>query len=104
MTSTKYLFSPGDVLYSKLRPYLRKVALVDFRGLCSADMYPIEADHDVLDPTFLKFLLLSDFFSAYANDESRRARMPKLNRQQLLSWETRDSPAPRAETNRRSIA
>ena len=60
MTSTKYLFSPGDVLYSKLRPYLRKVALVDFRGLCSADMYPIEADHEVLDPTFLKFLLLSD--------------------------------------------
>lgn len=30
MTSGKYLFSDGDVLYSKLRPYLRKVALVDF--------------------------------------------------------------------------
>jgi type I restriction enzyme S subunit len=97
MTSTKYLFSPGDVLYSKLRPYLRKVALVDFRGLCSADMYPIEADHEVLDPTFLKFLLLSDSFSAYANDESRRARMPKLNRQQLLSWETPIPPLPEQE-------
>ena len=37
MRSGKYLFAPGDVLYSKLRPYLRKVTTVEFRGLCSAD-------------------------------------------------------------------
>ena len=94
MTSTKYLFKPGDVLYSKLRPYLRKVALVDFRGLCSADMYPIEVDPEALDPTFLKYLLLSDGFSDYADDASRRARMPKLNRQQLFTWRTAIPPVP----------
>lgn len=44
MTSGKYMFEAGDVLYSKLRPYLRKVALVNFDGLCSADMYPLKAD------------------------------------------------------------
>lgn len=86
MASGKYLFKPGDVLYSKLRPYLRKAALVDFRGLCSADMYPMRALEDRLDSRFLKWLLLSAEFTAYADEESRRARMPKLNREQLLSW------------------
>ena len=83
MTSTKYLFSPGDVLFSKLRPYLRKVVLVDVEGLCSADIYPVQVDRTAVDPEFLKLLLLADEFSMFADSESRRARMPKLNRQQL---------------------
>src|SRR5687767_10158574 len=41
LISGKYLFTPDDVLYSKIRPYLRKVALPDFTGVCSADMYPL---------------------------------------------------------------
>lgn len=98
MTSGKYLFEPGDVLYSKLRPYLRKVTLVDFRGLCSADMYPVRALEDRLDSRFLKWLLLSAEFTAYADEESRRARMPKLNREQLLSW---FAPLPSVADQRR---
>jgi len=86
MISGKYLFDPGDVLYSKLRPYLRKVALAPFEGLCSADMYPIKVNREVLDPAFTVWMLLSDEFTNYANEESRRARMPKLNRKQLFSW------------------
>ena len=86
MISGKYIFDPGDVLYSKLRPYLRKVSVVDFRGVCSADMYPITVNKKVLNPHFLAWILVSDEFSDYADRESRRARMPKLNRDQLLSW------------------
>ncbi len=91
MTSGKYLFDKGCVLYSKLRPYLRKVTYADFKGLCSADMYPIETNKQYLDPQFLLWILLSEDFTKYANDESRRARMPKLNRDQLFNWE---SPIP----------
>jgi len=87
MTSGKYMFDPGDVLYSKLRPYLRKVVLVDFQGLCSADMYPIKFDPQWLDSEFSVWLLLSDKFTSYANEASARARMPKLNREQLFEWE-----------------
>ena len=39
--SGKYIFEKGDVVYSKIRPYLRKAILADFDGLCSADMYPL---------------------------------------------------------------
>ena len=41
--SGKYLFCRGDVLYSKIRPSLRKACLAEIDGLCSADMYPIRA-------------------------------------------------------------
>lgn len=87
MISGKYLFEAGAVLYSKLRPYLRKVAVAEFRGLCSADMYPVRVNRDVLDPVFTAWLLLSEEFTSYADSESRRARMPKLNREQLFAWE-----------------
>ena len=85
-TSGKYLFDEGDVLYSKLRPYLQKVALADFTGLCSADMYPIKTDPRNLNADYASWLLLSQDFTDYANGESARSRMPKLNRQSLFSY------------------
>src|SRR5690242_16151995 len=36
--STKSVFRKGDVLYGKLRPYLNKVAVADFDGVCSTDI------------------------------------------------------------------
>jgi len=86
LISGKYLFQPGSVIFSKLRPYLRKVAYVDFRGLCSADAYPLTAKVQFLHPFWLKWVLLSNEFSNYAIEESLRSRMPKLNREQLLHW------------------
>lgn len=89
MISGKYLFEKGDVLYSKLRPYLRKVFVADFKGVCSADMYPIRINKAIADPSFFAWLLLSNDFTKYANEESMRARMPKLNRKQLFAWKAK---------------
>lgn len=94
LISGKYLFSQGDVLYSKLRPYLQKVCVAPERGLCSADMYPIRADHHRLVAEYLSWLLLSPQFTKYAVTESARARMPKLNRDQLLSYRFQLPPLP----------
>jgi type I restriction enzyme S subunit len=87
VSSGNYLFDPGVVLYSKLRPYLRKVAVADFRGVCSADMYPVRFNADRVHTEFAKFALLTEEFTRYAIRESERARMPKLNREQLLRYE-----------------
>ncbi|MBC1258915.1 restriction endonuclease subunit S, partial [Trichormus variabilis V5] len=43
ISSGNYYFNNDDILYSKIRPYLNKVALPDFEGTCSADMYPIRS-------------------------------------------------------------
>ncbi len=84
--SQKFKFDRGDVLYSKLRPYLRKAVIAPSTGLCSADMYPLKVSENRLLPEFLLLELLSDRFSQYAVEESARSRMPKLNREALFDW------------------
>jgi type I restriction enzyme S subunit len=84
--SPKYEVVTGDVVYSKLRPYLRKVVVADEPGLCSADLYPLRPDQARVDPHWLAWMLVSERFTRYASQESARARMPKLNREQLLSY------------------
>lgn len=83
--SGKYLFSPGDVLYSKIRPYLRKAVLANFEGLCSADVYPLRPRQDV-HPSFLLALILSESFSAFAESVSMRSGFPKINRAELAEY------------------
>ncbi|MGD0499070.1 MAG: restriction endonuclease subunit S [Bryobacteraceae bacterium] len=84
--SKNYLFAPGTVLYSKIRPYLRKAVFVDFHGICSADVYPIRVKSPKLDPHFVKWALVAEPFTEYANRLSGRTRMPKLNRKQLFGF------------------
>lgn len=84
--SNNYLFSPGTILYSKIRPYLRKAVYVDFRGVCSADVYPIRITNPKIDPHFVKWMFVAEPFSNYANRLSGRTRMPKLNRKQLFGF------------------
>jgi type I restriction enzyme S subunit len=76
VTSAKHRFSAGQVLYSKIRPYLAKVVVADFDGLCSADMYPIESE---LDPRFLKWWMLTREFTRRAAGEQARTVLPKIN-------------------------
>ena len=80
--SGKYLCRVGDVLYSKIRPALRKVALADQDCLCSADMYALRPSERLL-PQYLQYFLLSEDFSMWAELESARVAMPKINRETL---------------------
>jgi type I restriction enzyme S subunit len=80
--SGKYFCKKGDVVYSKIRPALRKVCIAPEDCLCSADMYPLRPNSD-LTPTFLFWLILSEQFSALAELESQRVAMPKINRESL---------------------
>jgi len=84
--SGKYLFRSGTVIYSKIRPHLRKVCIAPFDGVCSADMYPLLPADDV-HPGFLFASLLSERFSKYAESVSIRSGMPKINREELADFE-----------------
>jgi len=80
VTSAKHRFHAGQILYSKIRPYLAKVVVVDFDGLCSADMYPIETG---LDPRFLKWWMLTREFTRQAAGQQARTVLPKINARAL---------------------
>lgn len=82
--SGKYWCDAGDVIYSKIRPALRKVAIAPHDCLCSADMYPLKGTNG-LSNRFLYWYLLSEPFSDFALQESARVAMPKLNRETLAA-------------------
>ena len=86
LISGKFLFDDSMVLYSKIRPYLMKVARPDFNGLCSADMYPLSPLPNVITRDYLFHLLLSKSFTDYAIQGSARAGMPKVNREHLFAF------------------
>lgn len=85
--SGNYVFDKEDVLYSKIRPALNKVAAPSFKGVCSADIYPVRPNSGSLLRNYLVFLLLSEKFLGYAIRSSDRGKIPKINREALLSYE-----------------
>ncbi|EMQ2878357.1 restriction endonuclease subunit S [Vibrio navarrensis] len=87
LISGKFPFDNSMVLYSKIRPYLMKVARPSFSGICSADIYPLTPDNQKMSRDFLFYLLLSDLFTQYAIEGSSRAGMPKVNRNHLFNFE-----------------
>ena len=75
--STKHLFHKGQVLYSKLRPYLNKVVLADEDGYCTAEILPLEFERNIL-PQYARYYLMSPAFLGYANKCSYGVKMPRL--------------------------
>ena len=80
--SGKYLCAAGEVVYSKIRPALRKACLAPEACICSADMYPLRG-RDGIRNQYLLWYLLSEPFSAFAVLEADRVAMPKINRDSL---------------------
>lgn len=55
--SSALLFERGQILFPKLRPYLNKVYLAEFNGLCSTEFHIFNAKN--MDSNFLHYCLLS---------------------------------------------
>lgn len=86
LISGKFPFDINMVLYSKIRPYLMKVARPVISGICSADIYPLTPEKQKMTRDFLFYLLLSEQFTQYAIEGSSRAGMPKVNRNHLFNF------------------
>jgi type I restriction enzyme S subunit len=80
--SGKYLLEAGDLIYSKIRPALRKACISPVAGLCSADMYVLRPNR-LMNKRYLLGYLLTDAFTQPALDAALRVAMPKVNREAL---------------------
>lgn len=80
VTSPKHRFRGGQIVYSKIRPYLGKVAMPAVGGLCSADMYPIDS---YIEPRFLFWWMLTPRFTTLASGHQARTVLPKINERAL---------------------
>ncbi|MDT8397453.1 MAG: restriction endonuclease subunit S [Pseudomonadales bacterium] len=61
-TSSKYRFSTGDVLFGRLRSYLRKYWLADRDGICTTEIWPLMVDPRQADSGFLLGIVQTDRF------------------------------------------
>lgn len=83
--SAKTVFHKGDLLFGKLRPYLRKAASASFDGLCSTDILPIFGKGD-LEMSYLLQLAQSDDFCQYAIATASGTKMPRTSWKQLAEF------------------
>ena len=61
-TSSKYRFFPEDVLFGRLRPYLRKFWHADRTGICTTEIWPLTADAKQASSGFLRALVETESF------------------------------------------
>ena len=66
-TASKYRFSAGDVLFGRLRSYLRKYWLADREGICTTEIWPLMVDAKQIDSAFLHAIVQTDQFFEMAN-------------------------------------
>lgn len=100
LASTKFAFTPKHVLYGKLRPYLAKIALPDFEGVCSTDIIPI-LPGPKLDRRYLAHYLLTPKMIALASDRAAGANLPRLSPRVLIDFPI---PLPPIDEQRRIAA
>ncbi len=86
-TSQKSAFAPGDILFGKLRPNLKKVAHPDLHGICSTDIVVFRAKTDA-DPDFAFRVLSSDPVIEHAVAQSAGTKMPRAHASSVLSFGT----------------
>jgi type I restriction enzyme S subunit len=75
--SAKSIFSQGDVIYGKLRPYLDKVIVADEDGVCTTEMIPVKAFSEIA-PKFLRLIMKSPYFVDYANRSTHGMNLPRM--------------------------
>lgn len=80
-------FRAGQVLFGKRRAYQRKVAVPEFDGICSGDIYVFEPADDRLLPELLPFIVKSEPFFDRALSTSAGSLSPRTNWRDLSDFE-----------------
>jgi type I restriction enzyme, S subunit len=91
--SSKTAFKIGDILYGKLRPYLRKGAQADFDGVCSTDILAFRAKVSC-ESEFLKFVIHCDEFVAHAKSTTSGVQHPRTSWPSLREFRLSLPPLP----------
>ena len=75
--SYKNEFQKGDILFGKLRPYLKKTILIDEDGFCSTEIVPISSFNKI-NQKYLMMVLVSPKINEFINNLTYGMDMPRL--------------------------
>ena len=84
-------FKPDQILFGKRRAYQRKVAIADFKGICSPHIWALNSKNGLIQE-LLPFIMLTDSFYEYANANSAGTMSVYLKWPQLSKYPFRLPP------------
>jgi len=71
-------FEKGDILYGKLRPYLKKVFLAEESGNAVGDFF-VFRPNDIVEGKYMQLVLLSQTLTNEINSSTYGAKMPRVS-------------------------
>jgi len=83
--SIKNVFYKGDVLFGKLRPYLRKYWLAEFDGVCSSEVWVLKPKSKDISNEYLFNLIQTNDFIQAANVSSG-SKMPRADWDYIVNF------------------
>ncbi|MCL6573255.1 MAG: restriction endonuclease subunit S [Bacillus sp. (in: Bacteria)] len=99
-TSSKHIFKRGDVLYSKLRPYLNKVVIACEDGYSTSEILPLDFGEHIYN-RYSQTVLMSPYFIDYTVKCSYGVKMPRLG---TTDGQMAVFPLPPLEEQKRIVA
>lgn len=80
----KVKFYSNQILYSKLRPYLKKILVADTEGICSSEIVPFYA-YGKIEPEFMVYFLKSPFVDFTINSVTYGVKMPRVGTETMIN-------------------
>ena len=77
-------FQKGDILYSKLRPYLQKILIADEDGACSTELVPFTC-YSNISHIYICYCLKSNFIDNYIASKSFGIKMPRVSTETMTN-------------------
>ncbi|MGC6424423.1 MAG: restriction endonuclease subunit S [Lentimonas sp.] len=93
-------FDDGNVLYSKLRPYLNKVHAPEEAGVATSELVPLRPDPNRLNRSFLAYFLRSQEFLGFATACVAGAKMPRMVMRRMWEYQI---PVPHPKEQARIV-
>ena len=87
LTGRKPRFYTGDIVYGYLRPYLNKVWVAEFDGLCSVDQYVYEVDRSRTEPEYVAWFMRSPFYAGQAPVTTGPGQLPRIRLEEVARVE-----------------
>ena len=95
----KTVFTKGDILYSKLRPYLLKILVAPDDGICTPEIVPFRV-YGGIDPNYIVNYLKSPYVDNLINSITYGVKMPRVGTETMTSLLV---PVPPLEEQRRIV-
>ena len=80
----KTCFCEGDILYSKLRPYLQKILVAPEDGICTPEIVPFRMFGNI-SHKYIVIYLKSPYVDNYVNAASYGVKMPRAGTETMKS-------------------